>query len=102
MLWPKKTHTRNLITKKNSCGSKIPHPPPRHNCSNGQSLTGDGCLREPCFEKRSGLIVFTELIAPYQGVRIPKSGKFLLVESEMRENFPVESGILGFGIWNMA
>ena len=35
-------------------------------------------------------------------IRIPKSWKFLLVESEMRENFPVESGILGFGIWNMA
>jgi len=28
MLWPKKIRTRNLITKKNSCGSKIPHPPP--------------------------------------------------------------------------
>ena len=27
MLWPKKIHTRNLITKKNSCGSKIPLPP---------------------------------------------------------------------------
>ena len=27
MLWPKKIHTRNLITKKNSCGSKIPPPP---------------------------------------------------------------------------
>ena len=54
----KKTHTRNLITKKNSCGSKIPNTPP--------------------------------------------PGKFLLVESEMRENFPVESGIQGFGIWNMA
>ena len=24
----KKIHTRNLITKKNSCGSKIPLPPP--------------------------------------------------------------------------
>ena len=24
----KKIHTRNLITKKNSCGSKIPIPPP--------------------------------------------------------------------------
>ena len=32
----------------------------------------------------------------------PPPGKFLLVESEMRENFPVESGIQGFGIWNMA
>ena len=29
LLWPKKTiHTRNLITKKNSCGSNIPPPPP--------------------------------------------------------------------------
>ena len=25
---PQKIHTRNLITKKNSCGSKIPHPSP--------------------------------------------------------------------------
>ena len=33
----------------------------------------------------------------------PPPGKFLLVESAgMRENFPVESGIQGFGIWNMA
>ena len=32
----KKIHTRNLITKKNSCGSKIPLPP--HNFSNGPSL----------------------------------------------------------------
>ena len=36
MLWPKKNQTRNLITKKNSCGSKIPHPP----LSNGPSLSG--------------------------------------------------------------
>ena len=28
--------------------------------------------------------------------------EFLIVESEMQENFPVESGILGFGIWNIA
>ena len=34
----KKIHTRNLITKKNSCGSKIPLPPP-HNFSNGPSLS---------------------------------------------------------------
>ena len=33
----KKNHARKLITKKNSCGSKIPHPP--HNFSNGPSLT---------------------------------------------------------------
>ena len=32
----KKIHTRNLKTKKNSCGSKIPLPP--HNFSNGPSL----------------------------------------------------------------
>ena len=28
----------NFITKKNSCGSKIPLPPPPHNFSNGPSL----------------------------------------------------------------
>ena len=38
MLWPKKNHTRNLITKENSYGSKIPQPPP-HNFSNGLSLS---------------------------------------------------------------
>ena len=32
----KKNHTRNLIAKKNSCGSKIPHFP--HNIFNGPSL----------------------------------------------------------------
>ena len=37
MLWPKKIHTRNLITKKNSCGSKIPLPS-SHKFSNGPSL----------------------------------------------------------------
>ena len=37
----KKVHARNLITEKNSCDSKIPHPPPppiHHNFSNGSSL----------------------------------------------------------------
>ena len=33
----KKIHTRNLITKKNSCGSKIPLPP-LHNFFNGPFL----------------------------------------------------------------
>ena len=33
----KNIHARNLITKKNSCGSKIPLPP--HNFSNGPSFT---------------------------------------------------------------
>ena len=42
MLWPKKIHTRNLVTKKNSCGSKIPPPPTPHNFSNGPSLIYDG------------------------------------------------------------
>ena len=36
MLWPKKIHTRNVITKKNSCGLKIPLPP--YNFSNALSL----------------------------------------------------------------
>ena len=38
MLWPKKIHTRNLITKKNSWGSETPLPP-SYNFSNGPSLT---------------------------------------------------------------
>ena len=37
MLWPKKIHTRNLTTKKNSCGSKIPLSP--HNFANGPPLS---------------------------------------------------------------
>ena len=38
----KKIHTRNLITKGNSCGSKIPlSPPPPHNFSNGPSPNSD-------------------------------------------------------------
>ena len=44
-----------------------------------------------------------------KGIRIPESGKFLLLESGNRENFLVKSGILGFGIrntvqeiWNLA
>ena len=42
MLWPKKIHTRNLISKKNSCSSKIPQPSP-HNFSNGPSLKPGAC-----------------------------------------------------------
>ena len=40
MLWAKKIHARNLIPKKNSCGSKIalPPSPTPHNFSNGPSL----------------------------------------------------------------
>ena len=41
----KKFHTRNLITKKNSCSSKIPLLP--HNFSNGPSLSNAFCL-SPC------------------------------------------------------
>ena len=37
MLTPKNIHTRNLITTKNSCCSKIPYPP--RNFSNGPSLS---------------------------------------------------------------
>ena len=37
MLWPKKIHTRNLITKKIPAARKSPPPP--HNFSNGPSLT---------------------------------------------------------------
>ena len=37
MLWPKKSSYKEFDNKKNSCGSKIPLP--RHNFSNGPSLT---------------------------------------------------------------
>ena len=101
MLWPKKFHTRNLITKNNSCGSKITPPPPRHKFSNGPPLTGDGCLRKPCFEKRSGLIIFTKLIAPYQGKSgFRNLGNFTLWNPKCRkiflwnpESWALESGI---------
>ena len=39
---------------------------------------------------------------PCKVIRIPESGKFLLVESGMGEILIVESGILGFGIRNTA
>ena len=40
MLWPKKNSYKKFdYEKKNSCGSKIPlPPPPPHNVSNGPSL----------------------------------------------------------------
>ena len=37
MLWPKKIHIRNLITKKIPAARKFPFPSP-HNVSNGPSL----------------------------------------------------------------
>ena len=36
MLWPKKIHARNLITKKSPAARKFPSPP--HNFSNGPTL----------------------------------------------------------------
>ena len=42
MLWPKKNSYKEFDNKKNSCGSKIPLP--RHNFSNGPSLTGFSTL----------------------------------------------------------
>ena len=36
----KKIHTKHLITKKNSCSSKIPLPPSPNNFSNGPSFMG--------------------------------------------------------------
>ena len=42
------------------------------------------------------------LVVPCNGVRIPKSGKFLLVESGLQEKFACGIRILGFGIRNTA
>ena len=44
--------------------------------------------------------MFDLYFAPRKGIRIPESGKFLLVGSAIRENFDMESGIQGFGIQN--
>jgi len=41
-------------------------------------------------------------LAPRKGIRIPKSGKQLLLESGIPGNFFMESGILGFGIRSTA
>ena len=57
MLWPKKIHTRNLITKKNSCGSKIPHPP--HNFSNGPSLISSRSLYQCYFTGNIRQLILT-------------------------------------------
>ena len=63
---PKKIHTRNLITKKNSCRSKIPHPP--HNFSNGPSLISvmvsikGNCTREGPFLVHWSLPVWRHVI----------------------------------------
>ena len=46
--------------------------------------------------------MFDLYFAPRKGIRIPESGKFLLVASGIRENFDMESGIQGFGIQNRA
>ena len=98
MLWPKQNSYKEFDNEKEFLRlENSPPPPPRHNCSNGQSLTGDGCLREPCFEKRSGLIVFTELIvsgSPDSEIReisacgIRNAGKF-------------SCGIRNPGLWNL-
>ena len=42
------------------------------------------------------------LVVPCKGVRIPKSGKLLLVESGLQEKFACGIRILGFGIRNTA
>ena len=37
-----------------------------------------------------------------KGIRIPESGKFLLMQYEIQWSVAVESGILASGIWNTA
>ena len=53
----KKIHTKNLITKKNSCGSKIPLPP--HNFSNGPSLTGECQSGHMCKFAKDTIVIGT-------------------------------------------
>ena len=42
------------------------------------------------------------VLRPCKGIRIQESGKFLLVESKIRDNFAPVSGNQGFGIQNRA
>ena len=60
-----KINAKNLITKKNSCSSKIPLPPP-HNFSNGPSLTwyctDISTDRSPSFDR---LLPLTSITLPY-------------------------------------
>ena len=59
----KKIHTRNLITKKNSCGSKIPHSP--HNFSNGPFLTRTSTKQTAQFQTHVDIVtaLFTNMRA---------------------------------------
>ena len=101
MLWPKKNSYKEFDHEKQFLRLENPPPPPRHKFSNGPPLTGDGCLRKPCFEKRSGLIIFTKLIAPYQGKSgFRNLGNFTLWNPKCRkiflwnpESWALESGI---------
>ena len=93
----KKIHTRNLSSFDNETKflrlENSPPPRPR-------SFLMVRPLREPCFEKRSALIIITELIAPYQGksgfrnpgnfcLWNPKCGKIFLWN---QESWALESG----------
>ena len=87
---PKKIHTRNLITKKHYCGSKIPTPTP-HNFSNGKSLRSLqlGVLRDVTWYV---LVIFNHMPvrSSYDHCRIGSSRKynsFLLVKNYA--NLPV-------------
>ena len=60
----KKIYTRNLIRKKNSCGSEIPlsPPPPQKNFSNGPSL-----IRRTLFFLSSGELLLSFNFFPSGG-----------------------------------
>ena len=63
-----KIHAKNLITKKNSCSSKIPLPP--HNFSNGRSLIATVlfiCINNCnfiCINNKTSLLRFQSTTAP--------------------------------------
>ena len=62
MLWPKKNSYKEFDNEKNSCGSKIPQPPPPHNFSNGPSLSAT--------RVSMGLVVSLQTSLPRGGARI--------------------------------
>ena len=70
----KKIHTRNLITKKNSCSSKIPPPP--HNFSNGPFLIHTSIVGVSLNPIKPTIIFLTRIIQmrKWGGVMISPTG----------------------------
>ena len=89
----KKIHPRNLITKKNSCGSKIPHP--HHKLSNGPWLLLFVILRyksDSSFNiKNVAIISYSTAIRRVSKLLFLSYAYLLLIE---KRNFPILIGLV--------